>query len=117
MKVEELITRDPATLRPDATCSEAAALMKREDRGSVGVVPDHDRGIGHRRSDMTAEDASKLMSEKQVRRLPVVESGRLAGMLVIGSSPGTSQPVRPARRRWTSASPRRGPGATSRGRA
>jgi CBS domain-containing protein len=35
--------------------------------------------------DMNAEDASsKLMSEKQVRRLPVVENGRLVGILAIG---------------------------------
>jgi CBS domain-containing protein len=33
---------------------------------------------------MRAEDASKLMSEKQVRRLPVVDSGRLVGILTIG---------------------------------
>jgi CBS domain-containing protein len=33
---------------------------------------------------MRAEDASKLMSEKQVRRLPVVDNGRLVGILTIG---------------------------------
>ena len=32
----------------------------------------------------TAADASKLMSDKQVRRLPVVENGKLVGMIVIG---------------------------------
>jgi CBS domain-containing protein len=34
--------------------------------------------------DMRAEDASKLMSDKQVRRLPFVENGRLVGILAIG---------------------------------
>lgn len=115
MKVEEFMTRDPATVRPESTCAEAAALMKREDCGSlpvvkdgklVGIVTDRDivvRGIAAGKDAKTlavsevmtaapatvtpattAEDASRLMSEKQVRRLPVVEHGRLVGMLVIG---------------------------------
>ena len=115
MKVEEFMTRDPATLRPESMCSEAAALMKREDCGSlpvvkdgklVGIVTDRDiviRGLAGGKDpthlavseimtagpltvapDMKAEDASKLMSEKQVRRLPVVENGRLVGVLAIG---------------------------------
>ncbi|MDQ2966247.1 MAG: CBS domain-containing protein [Chloroflexota bacterium] len=115
MKVDELMTRDPATLRPESTCSEAAGLMKREDCGSlpvvkdgklVGIVTDRDiviRGAAGGKDlthlsvseimtagpstvspDMKAEDASKIMSEKQVRRLPVVENGRLVGILAIG---------------------------------
>jgi len=115
VKVEELMTRDPATLRLESMCSEAAALMKREDCGSlpvvkdgklVGIVTDRDiviRGLAGGKDpthlavseimtagpltvapDMKAEDASKLMSEKQVRRLPVVENGRLVGVLAIG---------------------------------
>jgi CBS domain-containing protein len=115
VKVEELMTRDPATLRQESTCTEAAALMKSEDCGSlpvvkdgtlVGIVTDRDivlRAVAGKKDPtrtpvsevMTAapvtvtpatraEDASKLMSEKQVRRLPVVEGGRLVGILAIG---------------------------------
>jgi len=115
VKVEELMTRDPATLRPESTCTEAAALMKSKDCGSlpvvkdgklVGIVTDRDivlRVVAGKKDptriavseimtpgpttvspDMKAEDASKLMSEKQVRRLPVVENGRLVGILAIG---------------------------------
>ncbi|MEA2660607.1 MAG: hypothetical protein QOH08_179 [Chloroflexota bacterium] len=115
MKVAELMTREPATLRPESTCADAAVLMMREDRGSlpvlkdgklVGIVTDRDivvRGIAGGKDparlavsevmtagpasigpDATAEDASKLMSAKQVRRLPVVENGRLVGVLAIG---------------------------------
>ena len=115
MKVEELMTRDPATLRPESTCSEAAAVMKSKNCGSlpvvkdgklVGIVTDRDivvRGLAAGKDPksfavseimtagpatvapgMNAEDASKLMSEKQVRRLPVVDNGRLVGMIVIG---------------------------------
>ena len=115
MKVSELMTRDPKTLQPQSTCSDAAALMKREDCGSlpivkdgklVGIVTDRDiviRGVAGGKDmtklavseimtagpatvtpDTTAEDASKIMQTKQVRRLPVVENGRLVGILAIG---------------------------------
>lgn len=115
MNVEELMTRDPATLRPESMCTEAAALMKRNDCGSlpvvkdgklVGIVTDRDivlRVVAGKKEPartavsefmtaapvtvapaMRAEDASKLMSEKQVRRLPVVDGGRLVGILTIG---------------------------------
>ncbi len=40
MKVKELMTRDPVTLGPDATCGEAATLMRQEDRGPIPIVDD-----------------------------------------------------------------------------
>ncbi|MCA1683250.1 MAG: CBS domain-containing protein [Actinobacteria bacterium] len=115
MKVNELMTRDPATLHPGSTATEAAALMKSKDCGSlpiveggrlVGIVTDRDivlRVVAARKDpatvkiseimtkdpatvgpEATAAEASKLMSDKQVRRLPVVENTKLVGMLVIG---------------------------------
>jgi len=38
MKVSELMTRDPVTVGPGATCGEAATLMKQEDCGSLPIV-------------------------------------------------------------------------------
>ncbi|MCX7694506.1 MAG: CBS domain-containing protein [Caloramator sp.] len=35
-------------------------------------------------SDKDIHDAARLMAEKQIRRLPVVEDGRLVGMLALG---------------------------------
>jgi CBS domain-containing protein len=115
VKVEALMTRDPAILRPESTCAEAAAMMKREDCGSlpvvddgslVGIITDRDivlRAVAEKKDperlavseimtsdpvtvtpDTSAADASKLMSDNQVRRLPVVEGGRLVGILAIG---------------------------------
>ena len=115
MKVEALMTRDPAILRPVSTCAEAAAVMKREDCGSlpvvddgslVGIVTDRDivlRAVAEKKDpqrlavseimtsdpvtvtpNTSAADASKLMSDNQVRRLPVVDGGRLVGILAIG---------------------------------
>ena len=34
--------------------------------------------------DASVDDAQKVMSERQVRRIPVVEDGRLVGLVVIG---------------------------------
>ena len=115
MHVAELMTRDPATVSPESTCGDAAALMKREDCGSLpvvgagklaGIVTDRDIVIRvvaagkdpkhvavsevmtadplTVRPDATAEHAARLMAEKQVRRLPVTDNGRLVGLLVIG---------------------------------
>lgn len=36
------------------------------------------------RPDMEAEEAARLMGRQQVRRLPVVENGRLCGMVSLG---------------------------------
>jgi CBS domain-containing protein len=41
-------------------------------------------GITTASPDMDIHEASRLMSDKQIRRLPVVENGRLVGMLAIG---------------------------------
>ena len=38
MKVSEVMTREPETLPPTATCGEAATLMKQEDCGSIPIV-------------------------------------------------------------------------------
>jgi CBS domain-containing protein len=113
MKVRDLMTKEPATVGPDATLGEVATLMKQEDCGSipvvedsrlVGIVTDRDlviRSIAagrdpktQRVSEVMSADpitvgpdddisaAEKVMSDRQVRRLPVVEKGKLVGILV-----------------------------------
>ena len=115
MKVQDLMTRDPATLAPEATCAEAATLMKQEDCGSIPIVRDGklvgiltDRDIVVRciaagkdaRScrvsdcmsadpvcigpDADATEAERVMADRQIRRLPVVDDGKLCGIVVIG---------------------------------
>jgi CBS domain-containing protein len=115
MKVRELMTREPATLAPEATLGEAATLMKQEDCGSipivrdgtlVGIVTDRDivvRAVAAGRdpkttkvsevmsadpitiaSDVDVREAERVMAERQIRRLPVCDDGKLAGILVIG---------------------------------
>ncbi len=44
-------------------------------------------------SDMDAAAAAELMARQQVRRLPVVEEGRLCGMLSLGDLAGNEESV------------------------
>jgi CBS domain-containing protein len=76
-----------------------------EERNLLGVVTDRDlviRGYAERRSgsaaveqviskdvttvssDTSIEEAAKLMAQKQIRRLPIVENGKLQGVVAIG---------------------------------
>jgi CBS domain-containing protein len=110
--IQEAMTSNPTTVSPDTRASEAAQIMKSEDIGSlpivegdklVGVITDRDiairvvaegRGtdtdVGQIASkdvvtvgpDQSIDDAARLMADRQVRRLPVVEEdGRLVGIL------------------------------------
>lgn len=115
MKVQDIMTRDPACVAPDATLGEVATLMKQEDCGSIpvvrdgkliGIVTDRDivvRGIAAgkdpksaKASDVMSADpvcigpdedvreAQEIMSDRQIRRLPVVDDGKLTGLVVLG---------------------------------
>ncbi|WP_456275617.1 CBS domain-containing protein [Bacillus sp. AK128] len=76
-----------------------------EDEKLIGMITDRDlviRGYAEKRSgsfevsgvmssdlttikpDTTLEEASRIMSEKQIRRLPVVENGHLVGIVALG---------------------------------
>ncbi|MGH2379357.1 MAG: CBS domain-containing protein [Candidatus Limnocylindria bacterium] len=115
MKAKDVMTKEVATLGPQATLGEAATLMRQEDCGSipivegtrlVGIVTDRDiviRAVAAGKDprttsvsevmsadpvvispDTDVDEAAAVMAERQVRRLPVVEDGKLAGILVIG---------------------------------
>lgn len=110
--IREAMTPDPTTVEPTTTAQEAARAMKAEDVGSlpvvedgrlVGMITDRDlaiRVLAEGASDDTPvgeiasrdlatidpeqslEEATRLMAEHQIRRLPVVEEdGRLVGIL------------------------------------
>ena len=108
-----IMTARPRTIASSATVREAAKLMKDEDVGSlpvvqqdrlVGVLTDRDIAVrvvaeGRDATTPVAEVASgtpvtvessadldqalQLMSEHQVRRLPVVENGRVIGIVAL----------------------------------
>jgi len=114
MKVSDIMTSHVCTVSPDLTVEGAAKLMNGADIGSlpvcgaeglVGIVTDRDLVTrclsAGRKSDtevgqiMTAdvffinsnamvEEAARLMSRHQIRRLPVVEGREIVGILTVG---------------------------------
>ena len=114
MKIKDVMTANPKTVSPDDTVQTAARIMQSEDTGVVPVVDngkvlamvtDRDivvrvvaeggststpvRGVASQdvvfaSPDMSTREASELMSQYQVRRLPVVENERLVGIVSIG---------------------------------
>lgn len=113
MNIRDVMTSNPQTVSPDDSIQNAARIMRDEDTGvvpvvdngrAVGVVTDRDivvravadgdlnRSIREivsgdivtARPDMSTEEAARLMSDHQVRRLPVIENDRLVGIVSIG---------------------------------
>ena len=114
MHIREVMTPNPRCVSPDDSIQSAARIMRDEDTGvvpvcdngrAVGIVTDRDivvraiaedgrvnrpvRDIATRdliaaTPEMSTHEAEHLMSEYQVRRLPVVEGDRLVGIVSIG---------------------------------
>ncbi|WLR52207.1 CBS domain-containing protein [Bacillus tianshenii] len=113
-RVKDVMSTDIAALTPQDNVFEAAVIMKERNVGVVpvcegdtllGVVTDRDlviRGLAEKRpgsfaitnvmskdvesvnSDIDVQQAAELMSDKQIRRLPVIDNNRLVGMLSLG---------------------------------
>jgi CBS domain-containing protein len=114
MDIRDVMTPNPRSVSPDDSIQSAARIMRDEDTGVVpvvengrpiGLVTDRDivvRAIADdgqvnrpvreiisgqvitARPDMSTREAAELMSEHQVRRLPVVEGEQLVGIVSIG---------------------------------
>ena len=114
MKIRDIMTKDIATLRSDDTIERAARLMKQYDVGSlpvctddkiIGIITDRDIAVrsvapgqvSNQRvrdvmstnlvvgnPDMDVQDAARIMSDRQVRRLPIVENNSLVGIVSLG---------------------------------
>ena len=114
MHIREVMTPNPRTVTPDDTIQSAACIMRDEDTGAVpvvdngrpvGMVTDRDivvravadggqmnrpvreivtTAIVSATPDMSTREAAKLMSEHQIRRLPVIEGERLVGIVSLG---------------------------------
>lgn len=113
-QVRDIMSTDLQFLSPDDNLYEAAVMMRQNDVGIIpvcengkirGVVTDRDlvvRGIAGKRPnscqiqavmsdhlvtgspEMSVDDVAKLMSDSQVRRLPIVEDGQLVGIVSLG---------------------------------
>ena len=113
MNIREVMTPNPSCVSPDDSIQSAAQIMRDEDTGAVpvcdngravGIVTDRDiviraiadgqpnrpvRDIATRdvisvSPDTSTREAAELMSEHQVRRLPVVDGERLVGIVSLG---------------------------------
>ena len=114
MDIREVMTTDPRCVSPADSIRAAARIMKEEDTGAVpvvdagrpvGVVTDRDIVVrvvadggdldapvsaiaaGEVTSvspDASVREATDLMAELQIRRLLVVEDGRLVGIVSLG---------------------------------
>jgi CBS domain-containing protein len=113
MDIRDVMTPNPRTVTPDDSIESAARIMRDEDTGAVpvvqngrpiGMVTDRDiviRAVADGGANRTVRDvvterlvsvspetstreAAELMSEHQIRRLPVVENDRLIGIVSLG---------------------------------
>ncbi|MFY9569482.1 MAG: CBS domain-containing protein [Acetivibrionales bacterium] len=115
MKVKDIMTKNVASVKPDASVSEAAGLMQRynvgsipvcDDNGVVGIVTDRDivmrnvtvgsdprstpvssimtTNVTTVSPDTDVDELGVIMSQKQVRRVPVVDSNNLVGIVALG---------------------------------
>jgi CBS domain-containing protein len=114
MNIEKVMTKDVEYCTPETPIHEVAAKMKDLDVGVIpicesgkltGLATDRDivikavsqnvsldtpvsevmtkdpvRGTVH----MTAQEAADLMADVQIRRLPIVEDGKLIGIVSLG---------------------------------
>ena len=126
-KLKDLMSRDVKVISPDMSIREAASQMRDGDFGMlpvgendrmIGTITDRDiairgvaegkdagtkvrdvmsEGISWAYEDDSVEAAARIMSERQVRRLPVVDRDkRLVGIVALGDFAVESSEVRPA---------------------
>lgn len=114
MNIREVMTPNPQSVSPGDSIQNAARIMRDNDTGAVpvvengrpvGIVTDRDivvravaedgqlnrpvrdivsGNVVYATPDMSTHEAADLMSEYQVRRLPVVENDRLVGIVSLG---------------------------------
>ena len=114
MNIREVMTPNPKYVSPTDSIQNAARIMRDADTGAVpvvdngrpiGIVTDRDivvRAVAEDGQlnrpvrdivsgnvvcvtpDMSTHEAADLMSEHQIRRLPVVENGRPIGIVSLG---------------------------------
>lgn len=126
-KLKDLMSSDVKVIDPDMTIRDAAIQMREGDFGMlpvgendrmIGAITDRDiairavaegkdgstkvrdvmsEGIAWVFEDQSVEEAAKIMSERQVRRLPVVDRNkRLVGIVALGDFAVESSEIRPA---------------------
>lgn len=125
-KISEVMSTDVQTVGPEATIEEAAQEMREGDFGLVpvaedgsllGVITDRDiairavaegldpdtpvqeimsEGVVCANEDDSIEEAARIMSEHQIRRLPIVDAEQqLVGIVSLGDFAVESSDIEP----------------------
>jgi CBS domain-containing protein len=125
-KISEVMSTDVQTISPDASIEEAAQEMRDGDFGLLpvgeeeqllGVITDRDitvravaegkdpstpvrdvmsEGVIWAHEDDSVEDAARIMSDHQIRRLPIVDADqRLVGIVSLGDFAVDSSDIGP----------------------
>ena len=125
-KLKDLMSPDVKVISPDMTIGDAARKMRDGDFGMmpvgeddrlIGTISDRDiviravaegkdagtpvrdvmsEGVAWAYEDDSVEEAAKIMSERQVRRLPVVDHNkRLVGIVALGDFAVESSEIPP----------------------
>ena len=126
-QLRDIMTRDVKVITPDMTIGDAAKKMRDGNFGMmpveeydrmIGTISDRDiviravaegmdfstkvrdvmsKGIAWAYEDETVEEATTIMSERQVRRLPVVNRDkRLVGIVALGDIALERSEIKPA---------------------
>ncbi|MCA1182534.1 CBS domain-containing protein [Bacillus licheniformis] len=111
--ISNAMSRQVATISSNQTVQEAAELMSRHNVGAIpvdqgvlkGMITDRDitlrttaegqdgqtpvsnvmtTNVVSGNPNMSLEEASQLMAQSQIRRLPIVENNHLVGILALG---------------------------------
>ncbi|WP_096189252.1 CBS domain-containing protein [Evansella halocellulosilytica] len=112
--LKDIMTSNVDTCTPQDNVYEVAVKMKELNVGAIpicenqhllGMITDRDiviRGVAEKKENsaqvtdvmsehlltaepnMSVDDAAKMMAEKQIRRLPIVENSRLVGIVSLG---------------------------------
>jgi CBS domain-containing protein len=125
-KLSEVMNTDVQTISPEATIEEAAQEMRDgdfglvpvvEDEELIGVITDRDiairavaegrdpstlvrevmsEGVVWASEDDSVEDAARVMSDHQIRRLPIVDADQhLVGIVSLGDFAVDSSDIEP----------------------
>lgn len=116
MKINQIMTKSPASLKSGDTIEKAATLMKEHNIGSVPVCDNNNKVVGiitdrditlksvaagkdtknqvisevmstnvvTGNPNMSLNEASQIMSQHQIRRLPIVDNNNLIGVVALG---------------------------------
>jgi CBS domain-containing protein len=113
-QLNDIMTKQVDFVAPSDNVYEVAVKMKQDNVGVIpvcendqliGVITDRDiviRGVAEKRPgstqvsdimsselftgspEMSVEEAAKLMADKQIRRLPIVENNKMVGIISLG---------------------------------